>query len=74
MITIIATPNCSRCMVTKRKLENAEIDFEYKLMTSLPTEEQETIRFKAIEAGQKQFPVLLNEERLVMQLGEILPT
>lgn len=73
MITIIGNTGCGRCLATKRKFEVAGIDFEYKTFDRLPTEEQETLRFKAIEAGQKKFPILLNEERLVVQLGEILP-
>lgn len=72
MYTIIATPTCNKCKIAKKRLELAKVPHKYRLMSELNSEDQETVRFKAMDAGQMQFPIVLNEDRMVVDIEEVL--
>lgn len=74
MYTIIATPTCNKCKIAKKRLELAKVPFKYRLMSELSTEDQETVKFKASDAGQMQFPIVLDEDRMVVNIEDVLTT
>lgn len=71
MITVIGTNGCIRCMQAKMKLDNNHISYTYKLITDLPTEEQDALIEKATKCGMMNFPLILQNDKLI-KLEEIV--
>lgn len=65
MILVIGTENCSRCNMTKTILTNKNIEFEYKLIDSLPKEDQEKYLNIAQKNNQMSFPIIFQDNELV---------
>ncbi len=65
--TIIATPHCPKCKRIRQRMIDEGIDHEYKLITNLPTEDQEHYKLMAMDAGVQEFPIVLNDEGLIVR-------
>lgn len=72
MITIISTPSCNKCRIAKRRLELAEVPFKAKMMNSFSTEDQIFYKSLAQEAGQMQFPIIIDEDNKILNLEGVL--
>lgn len=72
MITVISTPNCNKCRIAKKRLELAKVPFKAEMMYNLPTEDQMFYVALAREAGQMEFPILINEDNRILDLEGVL--
>ena len=69
MILVIGNENCSRCEITKKLLTDKNIEFDYKLFSSL--DNQLEVRKMAMSKGMMNFPLIMNGGELV-ELSEVL--
>lgn len=65
MYTIIGSKNCVKCMMVKKKLDQKNIDYDYKLLEDLMPEERDSYLKIASNSKVSQMP-------LVFENGEIL--
>jgi glutaredoxin len=71
MIKVLGTNNCSRCEMTKTILINKNIEFEYNIITDLPSDLQSEYMSKAREIGQMSFPLIIKDGEFI-QLQEVM--
>ena len=64
MVLVIGTENCSRCNMTKNILNNKNIVYDYKLIDSLTSEEQNKYLDIAQQNGQMSYPLIFKDEVL----------
>jgi len=65
MYLIIGRKGCSRCTVIKNMLTSKNIDFEYKLLESLSSEESNEIVKKATKANQINMPLIFKNNEII---------
>jgi glutaredoxin len=65
MLLVVGTENCSRCNATKGCLNAKEVEYEYKLMSSLSTEEQDRYIQMAQEKHQMLMPLIFKDGQLI---------
>ncbi|MFP4698670.1 MAG: glutaredoxin domain-containing protein [Eubacteriales bacterium] len=65
MLKIIGSLGCSNCEVTKMKLKNKGIDFEYILLNELSSAEQEEVLNRAKEENVNSLPILIKNKKIV---------
>lgn len=65
MISIIGTPMCSRCTITKNLLDRKQIPYEYKLFTDLTDAEQNHIMQLAETAHNRSFPIIVKDNTVI---------
>lgn len=61
MITVIGTNGCGQCISVKNKLEQNNIQFEYKLFNTYSDIEQDKILAMAEEKGISSFPIIIQD-------------
>lgn len=61
MYLIIGKENCTNCEITKMKLKNKEIEFEYKLLEDLTTDEKKDYMKMAREKGILEMPLIIKD-------------
>lgn len=65
MLKVIASMGCVKCKEASRKLRKHDINFSYKLISELEENEAENYKSKAINAGQQNFPIIIQEGEIV---------
>lgn len=71
MIKVIGKENCGRCYITKKKLEQKEITFEYQDINSISKENYKKYILQARKKGLMNLPLIIKDEE-VISLEEIL--
>lgn len=64
MYTIIGTAGCSRCEMIKGILSKKGIEFEYKILSELSTEEQNKYYVLAEESKINNFPLIVKDNKI----------
>lgn len=65
MILVIGTQNCSRCGMIKNILTEKGIEYEYKLINEMLTEERDEYMDMAKAKNQMSFPLIIRENKLI---------
>ena len=65
MLLVVGTENCSKCNMAKGFLNNKEIEYEYKLMSSLSEDEKNYYMNLAREKKQMSMPLIIKDEQLI---------
>lgn len=65
MILVIGNKNCSRCEMTKTILNNKGIDFTYKLIEEISSEDRNKYTALATEKGLLSMPLIIRDENII---------
>ena len=60
MLKVIGTKGCNLCSYTTKKLDGKDINYEYYKLENLEKEEQQEYIGLAQEAGNMNFPIIIN--------------
>jgi glutaredoxin len=65
MISIIGTPACSRCTITKNILDSRKIPYEYRMFTELSSADQDLYMRLAEKSNHLSFPLIIKDNAVV---------
>ena len=70
-ILVISTENCGACIMTKKKLSDANIEFDYVVNSEMDETEWMKYRRMALANGKMSMPIIVRDGVLV-DLSEVI--
>jgi glutaredoxin len=71
LLTVIGTENCSKCMMTKVKLDKKNIEYKYRYYSDLSNREQDSIDALARKCNIMSFPIVLDEDFNIVDVNNL---